>query len=176
TIVASVIGSVEHDSAPCVALNYAISMALTGRRTILVEANPFKHTISKLIDINQVDEITHNNINNNYQASTITLDNKGTAIDYMQCALDNQFGDDLIESVRFEALINQLSKDYEIVIISSPSIDTYYPAVERLNGISNLTFVTIETGKSTKNNVAKISHLNSPESGLYLIEISSTNR
>ncbi len=169
--VTTVIGTVDNDDAPCVAFNYASSMALTGHRTVLVEANPFRHSVSGLLGITPPGEITFDNLSCEHSVSTITLDSKGTQIDFMQCALDERFGDDLIESVGFGILIDSLREDYEIIVISAPSIGSYYPAVERLNGMSDLSLVTVGTGRSAKKDVSKVSRLIPPVSGgLYLVE------
>lgn len=168
--VITITGTADNDNASRVALNYAISTALTGRRTILIEANPFRHTISGLLHIEPTDEISFDNIDNDHRPVTVNLDNNGSAIDYLQCALNEQFGDDLIESVGFEAMINKLRNYYDIIVISTPSIGAYYPAVEKLNDLSGLTLITVETGKSAKNTVAKVSRLETPAAGLYLVE------
>jgi len=161
-----VMGCCNDSSASRVAMNLAAAMALTGRRTVLVDANPFDSELEPVTGLSAESMSLESSVN-------IKLVDSDADIDFVSCGLDVKSGSDCIASVGFESRLKQLSDEYDVVVVCAPSLADHYASVETINNLVDMSLATVEVGKALKKDVRKLSMLNKHDLNAYLVEICS---
>ncbi len=152
----AIMGSLKDQDTSWLSLNLAISMALTGRKTAIIDANPFVDGLKNLISpINTASDKPGCNI---LTHGRMDLD-KSTRIDIYSLTKNNKFGDDNLASIGFASEINEISDNYEIVILSGPSIDNHYVSVETIYSLADISLITLSVDKTLKKTFNKLSVL-----------------
>lgn len=167
--VLAVIGTTDDNESSRVALNLAVSMAMTGRKIALIEANPFDPVIGKLVDVkyNGPCDVNYKGLNSGLIRATDDV-----VVDFVSFDQDESFGADKLASVGFCSLVRDMTGEYDVVVLSAPSVDSHFASVETINNLTDVFIATIEIGKTKKCVVEKLSHLDDHNNNAYLVEVS----
>lgn len=162
----AIMGSLKDQDTSSLSLNLAISMALTGRKTAIIDANPFVDGLKDLVSpiSNQSDRSCCNILT----YGQMDLD-KSTKLDIYSLKKDNKFGDDRLASISFASEINEIADNHEIVILTGPSIDNHYVSVETIYGLVDISLITLSVDKTLKRTFSKLSVLKN--SNTFIINI-----
>lgn len=163
----SIIGTTDDFAAiERTAYNLAASMVLSGRNTIMVNANPFasENTIIPAGDVSLQGCIANGDI------ATSTIKILNSTLHVIGCERDERFGADMIASKGFASLLARLSSTYDIVVVNGPSIVNHYASSEMLSEIADVTLALVKTGVTKKHDVAKLDKIKKDD-GSFLIEV-----
>ncbi|MBD5365488.1 MAG: hypothetical protein HDR82_00495 [Bacteroides sp.] len=164
----AVIDTCEGEASARVAYNLATAMALTGRRTLLLDADPFDDVMERLVSSRPAVLLPDGSLSG---SGRISLPQAGLQLDYATCNDKTLSGADILASVMFANGLNKLKDEYEIVIVKTPSIDKHYASVEVVNNQVDMSIATVEIGRTLKSSVRNLALLDKHNSNAYLVEI-----
>lgn len=134
-----------------IAINLAISLAVSGWKTILVDAD-----MRKSIGYKRLNEDMENGLpdylRGKCEKDEVTYDTNWDLLDYIPCIIDEESPVRLLCSARMEALLSQLEMEYDFVILDLPSINS---AVDSniLAAKSDAVCLVAALGTSSKDNL-----------------------
>lgn len=155
----------ESDDAARIALNLAVSCVLTGRRTVLIDANPFNPTIATLARLNASKET------DGMKRYSLNVPGRDLTADVLAFETDPVAGADKIASLVFANLISRLHSDYDAVILCTPSVSRHYASVETINRLTDITLAAVTTGVTLKSDAARLAKLDNHDGRDCLIDV-----
>jgi capsular exopolysaccharide synthesis family protein len=140
SLVAGIFSSLPTDGKTAVIRELAQSFANVGRRVIMVDADMRAGTLSQDLGVSPDGFGLHEVLADNLDPSEaiITLDQ--STLDFLPCGRVNERSSDLLESRRFEELIEALKNRYDVVLVDTPPLLVLpdAPKIAALTGASVL--------------------------------------
>ena len=147
-LVVLVTSSVPNEGKSTVSLSLARTLAHSGRRTLLIDADLRKPSVHKLVGLNQSNQLANylQGQNGEGLSSMITADPSGNLKLALGGRLSNHATDELVMGDRFAALIAEARQQFDFIVIDTPPID---PVVDGLYIARHADFVTFVVRWST---------------------------
>ena len=147
-LVVLVTSSVPNEGKSTVSLSLARTLAHSGRRTLLIDADLRKPSVHKLVGLNQSQQLASylQGQTGEGLSSLITADPSGNLKLALGGRLSNHATDELVMGDRFAALIAEARQQFDFIVIDTPPID---PVVDGLYIARHADFVTFVVRWST---------------------------
>ncbi|MDE6403293.1 MAG: hypothetical protein K2K86_05760, partial [Muribaculaceae bacterium] len=164
----AVIDTCDGESSARVAYNLATAMALTGRRTLLLDADTFDNSMERLVSLRPAVLQPDGSLSG---SSHIALSQNGMQLDYVTCDNHTMSGADILASVMFETAVKRLKGEYDVVVVKTPSLVNHYASVEIVNNMVDMSIATVEVGRTLKQSVRNLALLDKHDFKSYLVEV-----
>ena len=140
SLVAGIFSSLPTDGKTAVIRELAQSFANVGRRVIMVDADMRAGTLSQHLGVSPDGFGLHEVLADNLDPSEAIITLEQSTLDFLPCGRVNERSSDLLESRRFEELIEALKNRYDVVLVDTPPLLVLpdAPKIAALTGASVL--------------------------------------
>jgi capsular exopolysaccharide synthesis family protein len=145
-----------------VSRNFAVTLALSGKRVILIDADLRKATQSKIADLKS-DKGLSTYLSGNYNYRDVIVNNVfHKLVDMIPSGIIPPNPTELLMSDKFEELIHYLRRQYDYVLIDSVPAGLIADAVI-INRVADITFYVVRDGKIDRRYLPELEKLHREE-------------
>lgn len=151
--------SVSGEGKSFVASNIATSLAISGRKTVILEMDLRRPTITKAFGLSEEHAGLSEYLKGEASLNSIVRDTSiNENLDIISCGAIPENPSELLENIRLELLIDELSANYENIIIDSPPLRLVSDALVVSRVVDN-TLYLVRQGFTSKDEIAFIKNI-----------------
>ncbi|MCM1449441.1 MAG: hypothetical protein NC082_03795 [Clostridiales bacterium] len=154
-----------------VALNLASSIAMTGRKTVLVNADVFEPCKVGLLGACGKSTLQSCMVTGDIVVATVRLGSTDSELYFIGCEVDQMYGADTLASISYDRFIDDIASNYDVVVIAAPSVGRYFASIEQICLKTDVLLSTVTLNHTTKTDISKLSTIKSTSRGAFLIQI-----
>ncbi|MDE6084778.1 MAG: AAA family ATPase, partial [Muribaculaceae bacterium] len=170
--IVTVAGTTGDDNSAIAAINFAASLALTGRKVLLVDADFNSASVATLLNLKAQNNLARIASGTNPEITDILLSGNDK-MSVITGSSHNHSGADAVASINFSNFVREAGTQYDFVIINAPQGNETIATVESLASQSDVLLVTYSvdiTAKRTLSHFSNMCHNGKPAG--YLISFS----
>lgn len=155
-----------------IATNLALSLAMTSRRTLLIDADVFNCPVADILGIRSDEASLQENIySDGKQTCQYSTGYLNTSLDVMMSEKSDNNASELLSSVKLARMVDVLKRSYDVIIINMPSVSDDFAAAESACSLCDINVAVVKTNVSLKAIVKKLTALPTLSGGQYLISV-----
>ena len=154
-----------------IAASLAVSLSMTGRKVLLIDADLFNPRIDSILDLSGEDNFQNVIKGNSVTPSVLNVGVAENSLSVLTCTENAAHGSDILASVQFAGFLNKVKQDYDFVIVSGPSVRDHFASVESISIILDCCLYTVVIDQSLRDDVKRVASLKALNEHSYIVEI-----